>query len=124
MATFNVMPAVHNFNAYAGDTLTFQVVMRTEDIAGRVWSGQVRRTSPSTTIEATLVITPPTETDGPAFATLTAVDSARLAASVAGTATKFTGVYDVQLAPPGGGDPTTTLVRGSITIGTDVTRTL
>ena len=122
MATFNTGPAVHNFNHYAGDTLSFQVRMDTADIGGRVWSGQVRRSGTSTTIDATLLITPPVVTDGPATVVLTAADSARLAATAAGTSTKYSGVYDVQLAPEEGGDPVTTLVRGSITIGFDVTR--
>jgi hypothetical protein len=122
MATFSTLPGVVNFNHYAGDTLTFQVRMDTSAIAGRVWSGQVRRTGASAAVDAVLLITPPTVTDGPAQVTLTAADSARLAASMSGTTMKYTGVYDVQLGPAGGGDPVTTVARGTITISADVTR--
>jgi hypothetical protein len=117
MAILNTRPATVDVTGYAGDTLIISVTAPTAFIAGRAWTAQVRASTAAATVDAEFVVTPPTQTDGPALVTLPAVDTARLAA-----AASYTGVWDVQLAPAGGGDPVTTLAAGRLIISADVTR--
>lgn len=137
MATLNVGPQTVDIpDAYAGDTLTVEVKLPPALIGGRVFAAQVRST-PGAPVDATWSISAPVPAPGDpllvvVYVTLSAADTARLQAggppvtqrigSRAVTAGKYSGVWDVQLAPPGAGDPTTTLMHGSLSIGPDVTR--
>lgn len=132
MALLSVLPKVVDVDCYGGDTLTIRVDAPSSLIADREWSAQVRKAPGAPAVDATFIIVPPTETDGPAFLTLPGEVTALLAASgtvvnIGGIgrtvmAKKYTGVWDVQVAPAGGGDPITTLARGSFTSTDDVTR--
>jgi hypothetical protein len=133
MTTLDFTPDIVPLKGLAGDTLSFTVKVPTAFIAGREWSAQVRSVPGSPGVDATFNITPPTVTDGHATLTLSSADTARLATlggtqavriGGSGKAVVYTGVWDCQLAPAGGGDPTTTLVRGPISIDGDVTRPL
>jgi hypothetical protein len=112
--TFDTRPTAVDIDHYAGDTLSIRVNINETLVAQREWSAQVRSRRGSSQPDATFVITP--DTDG-AFVMLTAEDTRRLAAR-----NVYTGFWDVQLAPPGGGDPVTTLVEGTLRIHPDVTR--
>jgi hypothetical protein len=132
MATLDTSPQQVDLVGYAGDTLSFSVTAPTTFIAGRGWSAQVRSTVDAATVDAEFQVIAPTVVDGPAFLTLTA-DDTRALHSGGATATRvvggravtsgtYSGFWDVQLAPAGGGDPVTTLVQGKITIPGDITR--
>lgn len=114
MTDVSTLPQEVNIDCYAGDTLPIHVKIDTALIAGRVFTAQVRVKKTSNKIDAELAVT---ITATGADVTLLSADSARLAKR--GT---YEGYWDVQLAPQGGGDPTTTLGYGSITIHNDVTR--
>lgn len=118
MVTLRTAPETVDLLAYAGDTLTVDVKVPTAFVAGRSWSAQVRDTATATELAAVFTVIEPTVTDGPATLVLSAADTSRLADGAA----TYMGLWDVQLAPAGGGDPVTTLVRGRITIAGDVTR--
>lgn len=118
MAVLRTAPETVDLIGYGGDTLTIQVQAPTAFIDGRVWSAQVRDTTTDATAAASFTVTEPTEVDGPAFVVLASEDTARLTAGVA----QYVGLWDVQVAPAGGGDPVTTLARGKITLTGDVTR--
>ena len=133
MTTLDFTPKVVNLKCHAGDTASFRVFASTAFVAGRVWTAQVRSASGSALVDATLQVVPPTVTDGPAYLTLTSADSARLAAMGNGVQVMrltgggeapvlYSGVWDCQVAPVGGGDPTNTVAHGSVTISGDVTR--
>jgi hypothetical protein len=131
MAVLRTVPEPVDLEGWAGDTLLRTVTVPTAFIAGRVWSAQVRASRDATQIDATFVIVEPTTTDGPASIYLRAEDTARLVAGRTAGSARFTsasvgvgysGVWDVQLAPAGGGDPTTTLAYGQVTLFGDVTR--
>ena len=137
MATSSSVPETVDLAGYAGDTLTRSITVGVPGfIAGREWSAQVRSAKDSTIIDATFDIVEPAADDGasPAYLTLTAETTAALVAggvvttridSATGRTVVqgvYTGVWDVQLAPPGGGDPTVTLCRGTVVITGDVTR--
>jgi len=133
MAKSSSVPETVDLDGYAGDTLTRRITVPPGFIAGRVWLAQVRSTEDATVIDATFEVTPPAGDDGsPAFITLTAETTAALVTgaplgtrAVSGrivTGGVYKGVWDVQLAPPGGGDPTQTLCRGAVTLIGDVTR--
>ena len=136
MATLSLEPQVVDITGHAGDTLTVNIKLPPDTIGGREWSSQVRST-PDAAVDAAWTISAPIpDPEDPLLVvvavTLTAADTARLQAggpmtvqrvgARTVTAGKYSGVYDVQLAPPGGGDPTTTVIKGSLTIGPDVTR--
>jgi hypothetical protein len=130
MVVLKMVPEKVDIQGWAGDTTrTVSVSVPTAFIAGRVWSAQVRSSADSTRIDATFVVVEPTVTDGPAQVYLRAEDTARLVAEQTAGVARFssvgggyTGVWDLQLAPAGGGDPTTTLVYGEVSILSDVTR--
>jgi hypothetical protein len=130
MAVLSTTPDVVDLQCYAGDTLTIRVEILDDPagfIAGREWSAQVRSAWDAATVDAQFVCTP--DATGctltlPAAQTSALVGMTLLAAP--GTFTivqgKYVGVWDVQLAPAGGGDPTTTVARGQATFTGDVTR--
>lgn len=111
---FDTRPQTVDIHHYGGDTLTIRVNIDEEFVIGREWSAQVRSRRGSSQPDATFVIT--TDKHG-AHVRLRAEDARRLAAR-----NVYTGFWDVQLAPPGGGDPVTTLVEGTLRIYPDVTR--
>ena len=141
--TLDTTPAVVNVIHYAGDTLVIEVRTQPGFVAGRIWTGQLRANTLATTVDAVFtvilgateddpvtlmlpssvtrgLVTPPTTgllqvaPSMPGLPSVRAVDSAQLPS--------YNGVWDVQLAPVGGGDPTTTVARGAILITLDVTR--
>jgi hypothetical protein len=131
MAVSSSEPDVVDLKGYAGDTLTRRIEILTDPagfIAGRVFTAQVRAAWNATDVDAEFGVTQ----DGTgATLVLSAADTAALLGlSTARTSPatrailgdKYTGVWDVQLAPAGGGDPTTTVCRGTVTITGDVTR--
>jgi len=121
MATLNSSPQVVDLVGYAGDTLTVTVTAPTAFIAGREWLAQLRATAGAAAVDASFSISPPSVVDGPATLVLSAAQTAQLFnTSIGGKA--YSGVWDCQLAPAGGGDPVTTLVQGRVTISGDVTR--
>ena len=136
MAKSSSVPDTVDLEGIAGDTLSRTILITAPGfIAGRVWSAQVRSTIDASIIDATFDITEPVTDDGtsPAVLTLTAaatralVDGGVIVRRVGAsgrTVTQgvYTGVWDCQLAPAGGGDPTTTIVRGTVMIVGDVTR--
>ena len=127
MAVSSSVPDVVDIKAYAGDTYTRQVVFTDPTfIGGRVWSAQVRAAGDASIVDATFTIVP--DATGCTY-TLTAADTQALwALSVTRppvgltAAPGYSGVWDLQLAPVGGGDPTVTICRGAVSVLGDVTR--
>ena len=131
MAKSSSVPDIADIEHYGGDTLVRQVVIDTDDpagfVAGREWSAQVRSAWDSPTIDAQFVVTP--DATGCVLTLPSAVTAALLGMTTRDTPGTFTivqgkyvGVWDCQLSPAGGGDPTTTVMRGSFTLIGDVTR--
>jgi len=114
MAELNTLPQVIDIDAYGGDTLTIHIKADSTTIAGREFTAQVRLATDDSTVDATF--TSQSTSEG-ADISLAAADSARLSADGL-----YEGVWDVQLAPVGGGDPVTTLGYGALRIHPDVTR--
>jgi len=117
-----------------GDTLTFSVTAPSSIVDGMEWLAQVR-SAVDAPVDATFQITPPTVANGPAYLTLPASETARLTTSLGrlvrvvrrGTVTgrtvqQYQGVWDVQVAAPGGLDPVRTLAKGTLTLQSDVSR--
>jgi hypothetical protein len=122
-----------DLEGWAGDTLTRAITVPAGFIQGRVFTAQVRSAADASIIDATFTVIPPVGDTGlPAYLTLSSATTAGLVTGgvistrvVSGrTVTQgiYKGVWDVQLAPAGGGDPTTTLCQGKVTITGDVTR--
>lgn len=114
----NFTPQVVNLTTYAGDTLEVELKVPTGYIAGREWSAQVRDTRTGS-VAATFTATPGGTEDDPVLLSLSGAETAAL---ITGGATKYEGVWDVQLAPAGGGDPTVSVVQGTFVVALDVTR--
>jgi hypothetical protein len=132
VAVSSSTPDIVDLQGYAGDTLTRRITVLDDPagfVAGRTWSAQVRSAWDSSEVDAEFTVYPD-ETGCTIM--LSAEDTAGLLGLstrrvlVPGTLTvqgaKYLGVWDVQLAPAGGGDPTTTICRGAVTISGDVTR--
>lgn len=120
MTDIDTRPTVVNIFHYAGDTLTMQI--NTNGLFGAgTWTGQVRaqRDQP---VDATFTITPNAEG---ASAVLSAADAEALSmlgvpVTVDGIPyTRYTGVYDIQVTE---GAVVATVVRGTITVDSDVTQ--
>ncbi len=114
MTDISTIPQEVNIDAYAGDTLTIHVKIDAATLAGRVFTAQVRVKKAANKVDATFAVIP---TATGADLMLSTVDTARL--------TKrgpYEGYWDVQIAPDGGGDPTTTLGYGALRLSNDVTR--
>src|SRR3954466_1675428 len=101
MAELSTLPQVIDIDAYGGDTLTIHIKADSTTIAGRVFTAQVRLDTSDSTVDA--AFTSQVTSDG-ADISLSAADAARLSKDGL-----YEGVWDVQLAPAGGGDPVTTL---------------
>jgi len=116
MAELNTLPQVIDIDAYGGDTLIIHIKADSTVIAGRAFTAQVREATDDSTVDASFSVAVTAEG---ADITLSAADAARLSADGL-----FEGVWDVQLAPAGGGDPVTTLGYGVLRLHPDVTRAL
>jgi len=142
VASLDLTPQIFDIKAYGGDTLTIQVSFPAGFVAGRVWRAQVRPTATSAKIDAEFQIILGANADAPVTLRLTSAVTRALvtegAATLLRTPTRRTGpsllavgdplatykgVYDCQVAPSGGGDPTNTVVRGNLELTLDVTRT-
>ena len=123
----NGIPASVPITWLGGDTLTFTVTAPSTVVDGMEWLAQVRA-DVGAPVDATFTITTPTVPDGPATLTLPAAETARLVGlgqvvrSGARTVQQYKGVWDVQVAAPGGVDPVRTLAKGSLTLEADVSR--
>jgi hypothetical protein len=124
MASIDTRPKVVDIAHYAGDTLTIRVNVSDVVVAGREWSAQVRALRDGT-LDAEFLI----QTDElGAWLTLPEAETRRLAnggelvRATRGRVLRYTGDWDVQVAPVGGGDPVTTFAQGKLTIDLDVTR--
>lgn len=144
MASIDGTPQVCDITWYGGDTLPVEVRFPPGYVAGRLWSAQVRSTAPAAAVDATFQVQLGATEDDPILLLLPASVTRALVTSqifqarrqelarsaramgeplTAGDPlTTYNGVWDCQLAPAGGGDPTTTVVRGKLTITLDVTR--
>ena len=141
MAAIDLTPQVLDITALGGDTVSFEVRFPPGYVAGRKWTAQVRSVTESATVDATFVVALGATEDDPIHLTLTSAATRSLVTSAAtmmarsqvvkrsGTPfavgdplAKYKGVWDCQLAPLAGGDPTTTVIRGTVTINLDVTR--
>lgn len=114
MTDLSTLPQEINIDAYGGDTLTIHVKASAETIAGRVFSAQVRSKTTSNKIDAQFIVT---LTPEGADVMLSSLDARRLSARGL-----YEGFWDVQLAPPAGVDPVTTLGYGELRLHPDVTR--
>jgi hypothetical protein len=133
--TIDTRPQEVDISAYGGDTLTIQITAPDTLVAGMDWNAQVRKDrNPTTPVDATFLITPPTGAGVPAAVVLSAVDTARLSGAGAirrvvnpttgatQQSQTYTGVWDCQISDPTNPDPVITLVQGTITLDADVTR--
>jgi hypothetical protein len=114
MAELSTLPQEVNIEAYGHDTLTVHIKISAALIAGRVFTAQVRGKATSSKVDATFnVVTTATGAD----IVLSSVDTRRLSSRG-----EYLGFWDVQLAPPTGVDPVTTLAYGELKLKPDVTR--
>ena len=118
MAAISTLRGQVDITHLSGDTLRISVKAPTDAVEFMEWDAQVRTTTASDQIEAIFDIVPPAIPGDPAFLTLSAADTARLAPP----GEQFSGVWDCQISPPGGGDQVTTLCGGKLTLKPDVTR--
>lgn len=134
MASVSTVPTVVDIVTYAGDTFDLEVRAAAEVTDGKQWSAEIRADRASAPVDATFVITEPTEPGGSAYLRLTAADSARLARGApvvqkrmpdgsTRAVQQYSGVYDCEVSLAGS-DPVRTLVQGTIKIELDVTRVL
>ena len=114
MTVLSTLPQVIDIDHYAGDTLTIHIKIGAGDIAGRVFSAQVRANKSAVKVDATFSVILTAEG---ADIVLSSADS--LALTKRGP---YTGFWDVQLAMPDGADPVTTLACGELRLHPDVTR--
>jgi hypothetical protein len=112
--SFDTRPQTVDIHHYGGDTLSIHIKIDAAVVAEREWSAQVRSRRGGSHVDATFIILPD---EHGAYVQLKAEDTLRLSAR-----NVYTGFWDVQLAPAGGGDPVTTLVEGTLRIYPDVTR--
>ena len=114
MTVHSTLPQVNDIDHYAGDTLTIHIKIGAGDIAGRVFSAQVRANKSAAKVDATFSVI--LNAEG-ADIVLSSADS--LALTKRGP---YTGFWDVQLAMADGSDPVTTLGYGELRLHSDVTR--
>jgi hypothetical protein len=108
---------------YGGDTLILNITTAS-DYSTASWNGQIRLTHSEASPDATFSIEP--DSLG-AIVTLSSTDSAALNAlgvdvtENGQTFKRYSGVFDIQIAEDG---VVNTLVRGTITVDSDVTKVL
>ena len=136
--TIDTRPNDIDIITYAGDTLTLQITSPDVDYStGYTWSGQIKTSASYSTVDATFTFThgsPPSGSQ--TAAVLSAEDSAALgsialfsaqfntksgpvATPMMVEAFRYNGVWDIQVEKAG---IVTTLVRGTIKVDTDITR--
>jgi len=140
MASIDLTPQILDLKLQGGDTTNLLVTFPPGFVSGRIWKADIRATALATSVDGTFTVTLGATADDPVTITLPAALSRSLITSVAlreltaeqkraaarsagDPLASYKGVWDCQLAPSGGGDPTTTIVKGSIEITLDVTRT-
>jgi len=116
VATLTTVPDTVDIVHYGGDTLSIGVTAPAGFVAGRVWSAQVRDTRDAASAVADFTIVPGATEDQVTL--LLPADTCRTLAA----ALESSYVWDVQVAPAGGGDPTQTLAQGAFKVTLDVTR--
>jgi hypothetical protein len=132
MADLSTVPQVVNLTGYGGDTLTVKIVVPAGVADGAQWDAQVRASRTSEVITSTFTVIEPATPGDPGWITLPSEETARLTGTapvvqVRGldgslrAVQKFVGVWDCQVSNAGD-DPVRTLVQGTITFETDVTR--
>lgn len=115
MAELSTMPQEVNIEHYGGDTLTIHIKIDAAQIAGRVFTAQVRSKATSAKVDATFTVT---TTAVGADIVLSSADVKKLSSRGV-----YEGVWDVQLGmPTEPRDPVTTLGYGTMLINPDVTR--
>ena len=126
MFKIDVTPQKVNIRGYAGDSLGIRITHPPGFVAGRIYSAQIRTSRTSEKVDATFDVLIGKDDDGvededlPVTLFLPSDETRRLV----GTKQKYQGVWDCQIAPPGGGDPAQTLIQGKVTLLLDVTRIL
>lgn len=137
MTDIDTRPDTVNLYGYAGDTLSFRIIVAGNLSKGQQWLAQIRQDR--TQGQETAVFDVEEVSDG-AVLTLTAEETARLAGTGAllvdqqvadanpqaytdgaRRMMRFSGQWDVQISNSGS-DPVITLVQGSITLDLDVSR--
>lgn len=117
MAVIKTVPETVDIDHYAGDTLTIDVSFPQGFVAGRVWSAHVRDTRDAVSQVAEFTVVPGATEDDPVQLVLPSSVCRTLATDLTAQY-----VWDVQVAPAGGGDPTQTIAQGALKISLDVTR--
>lgn len=117
MPSLNLEPTRVDIRGYAGDTLSLQVTFPAGLVGTRQWTAQVRAGRTDQAVLATFTVTAGTTADDPVTLILPAATTSQLCASET-----WQGVWDVQLAPGAGGDPTQTIAHGDLSLLKDVTR--
>jgi hypothetical protein len=121
MQTIDTRPQSVAIQHYAGDTLILNITTAS-DYSTATWAGQIRLNHADATPDATFSIVP--DTIG-AVATLSATDSAALndlgveVTEGGQTFKRYSGIFDIQIVE---GAIVNTLVRGTITVDSDVTK--
>jgi hypothetical protein len=118
MTILSLVPSTVDILAYAGDTLEVRLTHPAGFVAGRVYTAQVRATRGAATVDAEFTVSPGATEDAPVLLTLPATTMAELV----GDAQQYEGVWDCQIAPAAGGDPTQTVAQGRFVAFLDVTR--
>ena len=119
--TIDTRPQSIDIKHYAGDTLVLNITTDS-DYSLATWTGQIRLNHADATPDATFTIVP--DAAG-AIATLSATDTAALnllgveVTELGQTFKRYTGVFDIQVVE---GTVVSTLVRGTISVDSDVTK--
>jgi len=118
MPNLNIEPTRVDIRAYAGDTISLRVTFPADLQPGtRQWTAQVRATRTDPATLATFTVTAGATAGDPVTLILPAATTAALCPGES-----WQGVWDAQLAPAGGGDPTQTVAHGDLHLLKDVTR--
>lgn len=117
MAVIKTIPETVDIDHYGGDTLSLGVSFPAGFVSGRVWTAEVRDTRDAANVVASFTVIPGATEDDPITLMLPAATCRTLAADLTSNY-----VWDCQVAPAGGGDPTQTIAQGALKISLDVTR--
>ena len=133
MVAITTVPTIVDINHYGGDTFTLEIRASAAVTDGMVWDAEIRSARDAAVVDAVFTITPPVASGGPAYATLSSVDSARLVVGAPivnrrmpdgslRAVKQYSGVWDCQVSHPTLPDPVRTLIQGTFVIAIDVTR--